>query len=415
MKGQNENLTGCPHQHAIVINWHELVPKYRCNDCGRVLICNCEASRSVRLLPHQTKSAGGPGFWRVPVDGFAANICHYCRGIALPPAPRAALPNRKGKVQRYYWREINRMCFEKLAAWMDEEKRKLTLNELREECPEVVEAYQREALEFWKAAHKRSPRYETKERSQASLLDNVPVPVSEMRAPYEVHSAANNHPLGRFRSRSGQFISAERLAREHYEEQGWEVYDCERRLINALCAVFLSPVYQDPNDEHLITVMRGSTASHSDQSLPIVIHSRIPDDFGTAANYERRASAYAKRLDRLKSCPDVIREFERLIVSSDGIRNYLSVHDEELSLALRALEVVPRTTLCGMLDWVVRDFWNRHAGWPDLFIVRRNKYRFVEVKTRKDSLSQDQMAWFEWACGEHAVPCEILKILPARH
>src|SRR2546426_12297513 len=110
-------MMDCTHAAVNVINWYELVPKYRCDGCDKVLICDCESGRSARLLPHQTRSAGGPGFWRIPVDGVVPGICHYCRGLALPPAPKAALPNQKGKVQRYYWREISRLTFEKLAAW----------------------------------------------------------------------------------------------------------------------------------------------------------------------------------------------------------------------------------------------------------------------------------------------------------
>ncbi|HYV19378.1 MAG TPA: VRR-NUC domain-containing protein [Verrucomicrobiae bacterium] len=410
-----ENLRECPHTSVDVVNWYELVRKYRCNSCERILICECESTRSARFLPHQTKRAGGPGFWRVPVDGFAHGICHHCRGMALPPAPLAVLPNRKGKVQRYYWREIRRMTFEKLAAaTMDSEGASLTLAEMQKRFPEVVKTCEREALEFWKTSHQRSPLYGTKERDQESFLRRVAVPVTELRARYEVHPADNKHPLGRFRSATGELLSAERLARLHYENQGWEVHDCERRLINALCSVLLSPVYQDPNDPRLFTGVRGSTNPFRDRSVPSVVQVTLPDDFGTSANYGRRKSAYTYRLASLMSCPDLVAEFDSLKEPSLTMREYLAVHDAEIGLARRALEVVPRSVVCGMLDWVVRDFWNRHGGWPDLFMIRAREYRFVEVKTKNDRLSQKQMAWFEWASGAGAAACEIVKVLPER-
>jgi len=406
--------TACPHPSLDVVNWYELVPKYRCNSCECVLICDCESTKSVRLVPDQARTAGGPGFQRVPVHGFAHGICHHCRGITLPPAPRAALKNQKGKVQRYYWREIRRQTFETLAAWLDERDLSLTMGEMRKQFPDVVTECKRDALEFWKNVHSRAPRYDTVERDQESFLRDVPVPTVELRAPYEVRPAGNNRPLGRFRGAHGQLVSAEQLACEHYESEGWEVHDCERRLINALCGVFLSPVYQDPTDPRLITGMRGSTDPQRELSEPRVVHVTFPDDFGTPANYERRKGAYISRLDTLMSSANLVREFESLIQPSIGMREYLAVHEAELGLVRRALSVISQPTLCGMLDWAVRDFWSRRRGWPDLFLLRAGQYRFAEVKSRKDRLSQEQIAWFEWAHGVGALACEIVKVLPGR-
>jgi hypothetical protein len=250
------------------------------------------------------------------------------------------------------------------------------------------------------------------ERDQESFLLAVAVPIVELRASYEVHPADNDHPLGRFRGAKGQLLSAEEIAREHYEKEGWEAYDCERRLINALCAVLLSPVYQDPTDPRLITGMRGSSDPHRDSSSPTVVHITLPDDFGTPANYKRRASAYTDRIDRLRDSVDLSRDFESLVELSWGEREYLSVHDKELRLARSALRVLPQAAVCTMLDWVVRDFWGRRRGWPDLLLLRTGEYRFAEVKTRKDRLSQEQMAWYEWACREASVACELVKVLP---
>jgi len=318
-------------------------------------------------------------------------------------------------VQRYYWREINRLTFEKLAAWMDSKSLNLTLGEIRKSFPDVLTECKQDALEFWKTVHKRLPQYDTVEQDQESFLRGVAVPMSDLHAPYQLLSADNNHPLGRFRGRAGQLLSAERIAREHYEKQGWEVHDCERRLINALCAVLLSPVYQDPNDPRLFTGMRGSTDPHADRSSPAIVHVTLPDDFGTPLNYERRSGAYANRIASLSASSDLLREFDSLTEPGRGMREYLAVHDQELHLARSAIGVIPRATLCSMLDWVVRDFWRRRCGWPDLFVTRSEVYRFVEVKTRKDRLSQEQMVWLEWACGAGSVACELLRVLPEQH
>lgn len=403
----------CKHGKVEIVNWYELVPKYRCLECGAILICECERTRSARLLPHQTRQAGGPGFRRVPVDEFGLNICHHCRGKVLPPAPRAKLPGQKGKVQRFYWREINRTYYEKVAAWLDECDLDLDLLEFQKQHPKEAALLKKESLCYWQEVHQKDPLYNTKERDQQTFLEGTPIPILEITAPYEVVIAPNGHRLGRFRLEEGDLVSVEGYARHYYKKEGWQPHDCERRLIATLCAVYMSPVYQDPTDERLMTGYRASTHPASREGNPHVIAVSMPDDFGQPSNFQRRHRAYEKRLKELVNVTDPMKEFDRLIGFSAPIRDYLEVHETEINLARIALFVIPFPVVRSMLEWAIQHFWSRQHGWPDLLLVRDGAYKFAEVKSQNDRLSQEQMQWFSWATLEAQIPCEVLMVLPS--
>jgi len=43
----------CHHPDRACLNQHELIRKYRCADCGAVMMCACDEVRGHRFLPHQ--------------------------------------------------------------------------------------------------------------------------------------------------------------------------------------------------------------------------------------------------------------------------------------------------------------------------------------------------------------------------
>lgn len=72
--------------------------------------------------------------------------------------------------------------------------------------------------------------------------------------------------------------------------------------------------------------------------------------------------------------------------------------------------MIPDDTLVTWVERAARDLWQRQLGWPDLLLVREGAFRFSEVKTPNDELSQEQMRWFRWALGEARIPCEICRV-----
>lgn len=99
---------------------------------------------------------------------------------------------------------------------------------------------------------------------------------------------------------------------------------------------------------------------------------------------------------------------------SENLRDYLWVNeDPAVTLTRTALEAIPSEDILTWLEWVARDFWHRQHGWPDLLLVRDGKFKFAEVKSPNDTLSQEQMQWFRWAIGEAGIPCEMCRVRKA--
>ncbi len=73
------------------------------------------------------------------------------------------------------------------------------------------------------------------------------------------------------------------------------------------------------------------------------------------------------------------------------------------------MAVLPKETVIASVEWAIQDFWKRQPGWSDLFVYNSNNYKFAEVKSPYDELSQEQMQWFAWAL-EQKIPCEILRV-----
>jgi hypothetical protein len=150
--------------------------------------------------------------------------------------------------------------------------------------------------------------------------------------------------------------------------------------------------------------------SPSNRNTPIVEFD-LPEDFGNAEHYERRQDAFVSRIEALKTTDCLAALFEDLLAESEGLRDYLWVNDETaLGVARAALLAMPRDVVVACIDWGIRDFWLRQPGWPDLFVFRGKDFRFVEVKSPKDELSQEQMRWFEWAITSAHIPCEICRV-----
>ena len=101
-------MNDCNHTNVICLNQYELIRKYKCDDCGEIMMCSCDQEHGEKYLSHQLNV----GCWleaqkRVPVTiGFQNKICPECRGDKAIPAPVASMSGRTTKILRYYWREI---------------------------------------------------------------------------------------------------------------------------------------------------------------------------------------------------------------------------------------------------------------------------------------------------------------------
>jgi hypothetical protein len=98
----------CAHRSVSCLNEFEFIRKYRCADCGGVMMCACDADVGRAFLPHQLEEGSDYGTRaRVRVNlGFLPAACRECRGLPREAHPAAEIHGRTSKIKRYYWREI---------------------------------------------------------------------------------------------------------------------------------------------------------------------------------------------------------------------------------------------------------------------------------------------------------------------
>ncbi len=46
-----------------------------------------------------------------------------------------------------------------------------------------------------------------------------------------------------------------------------------------------------------------------------------------------------------------------------------------------------------ILHYLSRNYWSNFCGWPDLLVYKDKEFMFVEVKSSKDKLSEEQKNW----------------------
>jgi hypothetical protein len=323
----------------------------------------------------------------------------------------AAVRGRKGKIERFYWREITKTYHSLARAWLIERGESVAdILDFQNRFANTAKALGNEARQHWQNEHRSHPKYNLSEPTQQDLHDNVDIQETVVSAPYMQVPRADQK-LGKWRNSKGELVNAEAIAEEHYRSDGWEPFACERKLISVLYGTFCFPVVQDPSDPTIVVGYRNSTrgwlSSSPNTGLTTI---PLPSDFGSQAHFERRQSEYADLFSFLRG-EHLSTLFEKWLEPSENLRDYLWVNeDAAVELGRLALAMVPEEDILRRIEWVAVDFWQRQPGWPDLFLVQKSEYRFAEVKSPYDKLSQEQMRWFRWARGGGGVPCEICRI-----
>ena len=112
----------CLHDEVECLNHYELIRKYRCRQCGLVMMCSCERTIGETFLPHQLRVVGAATIRPLAVDGgFQDRVCRECRGLPPEAHPTAEIRGEASKLRRYYWREIGFKEMELFAAWATSE------------------------------------------------------------------------------------------------------------------------------------------------------------------------------------------------------------------------------------------------------------------------------------------------------
>jgi len=378
------------HSSVVCLNQHELIRKYRCTDCGAVMMCACDETFGRRFLAHQlSEGCDLDTQERVTVThGFQPGLCNSCRGLPLEPAPGAAIPGRTSKIKRFYWRELFFRETEVFADWEVANPQASTEN-----VQAARKRIQREGLDAIKALHASTPLYDMREPSQADVLE-----ICEVVPLYPDYAALPKKSAVVLID--GEVVSAEAFVERHYAVSGWSAMPLESVPLHALFSVMMWLLIEDPADPKNRMVGFGTRAAFEAGVPGEQIWMYLPEDFGTLGYGRRRSEdideyfAFFFKPDGYADRDQLLWLFDYWRHPSERLRQYVWAHrDADVDRARRLIELLPADTVLGILRYLVNDYWGRYLGWPDLLLYRDGEFMFVEVKSSSDKLSGEQIRW----------------------
>jgi hypothetical protein len=351
------------------------------------MMCACDEAIGRRFLAHQLyQGCELETQRRVAVThGFVAGMCSECRGLPADSAPAAAIPGRTSKIKRYYWRELHFAEMLRQAEW--DEQHPDAAEEERRAAHRRIEA---EVLEEIKRQHAAYPRYVFSELSQAEVIKRYDVEVEVLSASYAAGGGKGSQILS-----GDTVISPETFAAHHYERLGWSVAHVESLPFHALFGIMMWKLIQGPFDPLNRIVGFGDRAVWEATREDIQVWTPLPEDFGTKGYGTRRAEEIEAHLAGLPTTRDALLEkFDLWRPMSAELRQYLWAHrDKDVEVARTLVEILPPATITSVLRYLVGNYWGRYLGWPDLLLHRGEHFRFVEVKSSSDKLSDEQKRW----------------------
>lgn len=381
----------CAHGNLRCLNQQELIRKYRCTDCGEVMMCACDEAFGRRFLAYQLEEGVELETQeRVPVTlGFQPATCDGCRGRPPRPAPMAAIHGRTTKIKRFYWRELFFVATERMADWESANP-----NSSTEEHAAARRQIERDALNETKAQHASAPIYDMREPSQSEILTRCQVAVETFRPRY-----ADAPEKGLVVVLDGVIVSPEAFVARHFEALGWSMLPLESVPLHALFGVMMWLLIEHPSDPKSRIVSFGSRTAFEahEPGEPIWMH--LPEDFGTLGYGQRRKDAIDEHFaffmpDGHPDRGTLLDLFDYWRGPSERLRQYLWAHREpDVDRARRLIEILQPTTIHAILRYLIDGYWDRYLGWPDLLLHRGDEFMLVEVKSSSDKLSADQMRW----------------------
>jgi hypothetical protein len=370
----------CQHDSLVCLNHYDLIRKSRCEACGEVMMCACDREIGEKYLSHQLRRGHDyENRQEFPVTlGFQPRVCNECRGLPVPNFPMAAIYGRTSKIARYYWREIE---FELLRR-LDEQPgtRNPSLTPARRE--EIEKAVMAEFTE----RHARNPKYDFLDQSQTAVIEATKTEVISIAAK---HVPQPGH--GVLIETGNGLVSPEKFAEQYFSARGYECILCESRPFHALFGVYMFLLIQDPDDPRNRIVGFGSRTAYDRKIKAEPIRMLLPEDFGAPGYFTRRRKQIGRHLATLDDSDWLFDYWARC---SEEFREYIWAHDPaDVATARRIRSILGLATLRKVLVYLVRHYWHHYCGWPDLLVFGPGEFFFVEVKSSKDRLSEDQKRW----------------------
>jgi hypothetical protein len=399
-------MTSCPHRNVHCLNGYELIRKYRCDDCGAVMMCACDEGIGRKHLSHQlSQGAELETQRRVPVTlGFVADVCDACRKQPITPYPRGAIHGQTTKLRRYYWREI----------YFEEMKRFDAWNETRghpEDSAEAIDArtlIEAEVLAEMKHLHATAPKYIYTTETDADFIKTHAVQQIDLKASYR------KDPEGKKAIIVGHDgpCTVEGFVSRHYAALGYETMRLESVPMHVLFGTLMWLVIQDPSDP-LVRIVGFADRNAAEGAKPgQPIWSSLPEDFGTSGYGTRRAQAIEDHLSQIPPEREELQWlFDYSLRSSEHLRGYLwAFRGPDVERARRLLDILAPSDVINILRYLVQNYWHHYLGWPDLLIYRDDEYFLAEVKASGDKLSDEQKVWIASNQARLRLPFKLVKV-----
>ncbi len=372
------------------------------------MMCSCEEEFAKQYFSHQINTATTLKTQeRIPVTlGFQKDICNTCKGISEEAHPTAVIYGRTTKIKRYYWREIQFETTKRFGEWAKKNEYSDWLKasiENREKYEEI----EKQVIKEIKNQHAVAPKYTfSKDITLDEIKDNYGVNIIDIHATYIKSDDRKTKVLY-----NETVCTVEEYTRLYFQEKGYQVLKTESIPFHVIFGTYMWIFIQDPQDIKCRLIRFGDRIAYDKKEKGIEIQTILPEDFGTIGYYERRKVDIIKHINNIaKDELDLMRLFEYWINHSFELRNYLWAHKEDdinkakILISKLGLEVVKK-----ILHYLVKNYWDRYLGWPDLFVYNDNEYFFIEVKSSNDKLSDNQKNWIQGNYEELMLPFKLFK------
>jgi hypothetical protein len=394
----------CPHSKVKCLNEFEFIRKYRCLDCGAVMMCACDERIGRGHLSHQLdRGVVLETQERVPVTtGFQANICRECRGLPPEAHPVSSIPGRTSKIKRYYWREIAFREMELFDAWKQTPEGQVHSRNSWFGIPGLAD----QALAEIKHLHAIRPKYVFKNMSQQQVLEKCNVDILDLKAQYVPAIEGRAQVV-----MDGLTLGVEAFARRNLEALGYTTMICESRPFHVLFATLLGALITDPADPKLRLIGMADRTAPANQQRPLLW--KRPEDFGTAGYGQRREHEISTYLNDVlpETTVRLLDLFDGSLQASWFLRTYLWADEPSaIDTARTLLSLMTPATIKSILRYLVDSYWANYVGWPDLVVYGKAEWFFAEVKSSHDKLSDDQKHWIEQNHARLKLPFKLIKI-----
>lgn len=373
-------------------------------------MCLCDEAIGTKFLPHQLDSGTELETQKsVPVtNGFVSGVCIECRGLPPKAHPVASIPGRTSKIKRYYWKELAFREMELYEQFGGDPKRYIyELDDTDEDS--IIGRARSQALKDIKSLHETETtrKYEYVEKSTAQVLEEYDVEVVNVHAEY----GEDEHRKAKVKHQEA-LLTVEEYVEVILCEQGYRVIFLESSPFHALFSVFMWLVIQDPTDDHVQMAGFGERSAYEKNREKMPIWVPLPDDFGGSGYYTRRAlEIQCHFAPEMEDKENLLWLFNYWVPYSEGLRQYLWAHREnDVEKARTIVEVLHPSSIISILKYLIGDYWGRYLGWPDILAYSDKEFLFIEVKSSKDKLSEEQKRWIAGNAEYLHLPFKIFKI-----